>query len=385
MTACGTYALFGNTSGTQNAAFGYSALKSNTTGSNNTAIGQNALENNTTGYGNTASGHKSAHLTTSGFMNVSVGDSSLYTNATGDQNIAIGAKALQSNVSGNRNTAVGYDSGSANLGSGNIFLGYQSGKNETGSNKLYIENSNSTTPLIYGDFDTERIGIGISTPEDALSIRSTATDNALRVQVGTATKMRIFNNGSISFGTNNTGVSADDVYVHNQLGLGISAPTYRLELPNNAANDQGKALANAWNVYSDQRVKKDIQPLVYGIETLQQLNPVQYNHCSSSFENGILIIKDDDFTPAIGFLAQEVAQVVAEAVSIPPDESTALWSMSYEKLIPVVVKAMQEQQDIIESQQQQIDQLQKQYAEILTMLGNMQQEGITRNAQAQNK
>ena len=59
--------------------------------------------------------------------------------------------------------------------------------------------------------------------------------------------------------------------------------------------------------------------------------------------------------------------------------------MSYEKLIPVVVKAMQEQQDIIESQQQQIDQLQKQYAEILMMLGTMQQEGITRNAQAQKK
>ena len=133
-------------------------------------------------------------------------------------------------------------------------------------------------------------------------------------------------------------------------------------------------------MYSDQRVKKDIQPLVYGIETLQQLNPVQYKHCSSSFENGILVIKEDDFTPSIGFLAQEVAQVVAEAVSVPPDESTALWSMSYEKLIPVVVKAMQEQQEIIESQQQQIDQLQKQYADLRMMINMLQKEGLTQSA-----
>ncbi len=89
---------------------------------------------------------------------------------------------------------------------------------------------------------------------------------------------------------------------------------------------------------------------------------------------------EDEFTPAIGFLAQEVAQVVAEAVSVPADESTALWSMSYEKLIPVVVKAMQEQQDIIDAQQRQIDQLQRQYAEVVTILSSLQQgQGISQN------
>jgi hypothetical protein len=226
------------------------------------------------------------------------------------------------------------------------------------------------------------VGIGIATPEDALSVRSTLTDNALRVQVGTATKMRIFNNGSISFGANNAGVSADDVYVHNQLGLGVSAPAYRLELPNNGANDQGKALANDWVVYSDQRVKRNIQPLTYGINALRQLKPVQYNHCSSTFENGVLIIKEDDYTPTIGFLAQEVAQVIAEAVSVPADESIALWSMSYEKLIPVVVKAMQEQQDIIESQQMQIDQLERQYAEMISLLGSLQPAQVLHQPQA---
>ena len=40
-----------------------------------------------------------------------------------------------------------------------MFLGYFAGKNETGSNKLYIENSASTTPLIYGEFDTNNVKI----------------------------------------------------------------------------------------------------------------------------------------------------------------------------------------------------------------------------------
>ena len=38
-------------------------------------------------------------------------------------------------------------------------LGYQAGYSETGSNKLYIENSNSATPLIYGEFDNDLVKI----------------------------------------------------------------------------------------------------------------------------------------------------------------------------------------------------------------------------------
>ena len=59
-----------------------------------------------------------------------------------------------------QNTSVGFETGANNLtGSGNVFLGYQAGYNETGSNKLYIDNSNTSTPLIYGDFDTDKVTI----------------------------------------------------------------------------------------------------------------------------------------------------------------------------------------------------------------------------------
>ncbi|WP_452220238.1 hypothetical protein [Lacinutrix salivirga] len=43
--------------------------------------------------------------------------------------------------------------------SGNVFIGYQSGLQESGSNKLYIENSDSSTPLIYGDFNANEVEV----------------------------------------------------------------------------------------------------------------------------------------------------------------------------------------------------------------------------------
>ncbi|MFN2146120.1 MAG: hypothetical protein ACK2T7_12270, partial [Anaerolineales bacterium] len=57
---------------------------------------------------------------------------------------------------------LGFQAGFGSSGvsySGNIFLGYQAGLNETGNNKLYIENSSSGTPLIYGEFDNKLLRV----------------------------------------------------------------------------------------------------------------------------------------------------------------------------------------------------------------------------------
>ncbi|GLR16909.1 hypothetical protein GCM10007940_15240 [Portibacter lacus] len=81
----------------------------------------------------------------------------------GSFNTAIGSFSLQNNVSGIRNTVLGYRAGSgSNVGSnfsGNVLIGYEAGLNITGSNRLYIENSSSATPLIYGEFDNNLVRI----------------------------------------------------------------------------------------------------------------------------------------------------------------------------------------------------------------------------------
>lgn len=48
----------------------------------------------------------------------------------------------------------GFEAGKYASDSGNIFIGYNAGADEIGSNKLYIANSNTSKPLIFGDFGT---------------------------------------------------------------------------------------------------------------------------------------------------------------------------------------------------------------------------------------
>jgi len=64
--------------------------------------------------------------------------------------------SLFGNLTGSYNVAVGPFAGYTNsTGNSNVYLGPYAGYNETGSNKLYIDNSNTVTPLIYGDFSTD--------------------------------------------------------------------------------------------------------------------------------------------------------------------------------------------------------------------------------------
>ncbi len=56
-------------------------------------------------------------------------------------------------------------------------------------------------------------------------------------------------------------------------------------------------------------------------------------------------------------MAQEVYGVIPEAVNTPQDETSDLWSMDYEKLVPVLIKAIQDQQNLIESQGKRLEQI----------------------------
>ena len=61
-------------------------------------------------------------------------------------------------------------------GSGNLFLGNLAGYYETESNKLYIDNSATSAPLIYGDFSKNeltvngKLGIGVADPGYPLEV-----------------------------------------------------------------------------------------------------------------------------------------------------------------------------------------------------------------------
>jgi hypothetical protein len=147
--------LSNTASGFYNTFLGYSAGNSNTEGSRNTFLGTLAGRNNITGSENTFLGGEAGRL-----------------NTKGNQNTFLGSFAGRNNIEGNYNTLLGaYAGHSITTGSGNVFIGSHAGYNESGSNKLYIANSKTGAPLIYGEFNNGKVGIGTTNPLQKLDVR----------------------------------------------------------------------------------------------------------------------------------------------------------------------------------------------------------------------
>ncbi len=93
---------------------------------------------------------------------------------------------------------------------------------------------------------------------------------------------------------------------------------------------------NPINVSSDRRMKKDILETTYGLEEVMRLRPVSFHWNEGT----------DDSTH-LGLIAQEVREVIPEAVH--GDEAAGSLSMTPDTLLPVLIKAIQEQQAEIET------------------------------------
>lgn len=141
--------------GSSNSIIGFHSGKYITSGSANTFIGGLSGHNTTTGSMNTFIGSYSGHNNNTGMYNVYIGQSTAAQNTAGNSNTFVGRSAGYIST-GNNNTALGAFAG-LKAGNQNVFIGYYAGFNETGSNKLYIDNSNTSTPLIWGDFANDQL------------------------------------------------------------------------------------------------------------------------------------------------------------------------------------------------------------------------------------
>ena len=142
----------------RNVFVGYEAGNTNTSGSNNIAIGMQALFTNNED-DNTAIGYQALYNNTTGSGNLALGTGAGLFNQQGSENVFIGVDAgLGSSLHDkSNNVMIGFGAGASNEGDGNVFLGYYAGENESGSNRLYIANSNTSSPLIFGEFDNNEV------------------------------------------------------------------------------------------------------------------------------------------------------------------------------------------------------------------------------------
>jgi len=148
----GEYAGEKNTTGTRNSFVGFFAGQKNLTGGQNSYFGQFAGDDNTKSY-NTFIGYWSG------------GD-----NVDGEKNAFLGYRSGQGS-NGSNNVFLGYQAGEGNTGSNNVLIGYQAGYYSGNvSNVLYIANSSSSPPLIFGNFTSGNVGLGTTSPDKKLHV-----------------------------------------------------------------------------------------------------------------------------------------------------------------------------------------------------------------------
>ena len=371
-------------------------------GSNNTASGGYSGVGG--GYGNTASGQYStvaggwvntASNTSStvggGYWNAASGASSIV--GGGDQNTASGQYSIVGG--GYQNTASGASSivggGDRNTASGQYSTvggGYQntaSGERSTVGGGLWNTASGSASMVGGGQWNTANnasstvsggygntasgqystVGGGDqNTASGYFSTVSGGKENTAAGDYSWAGGQRMELSASANhtfvwgYATSATAITAANAFLIGpygntyKVGINTASPGYALELPNNTSQTIGKARANAWVTYSDGRVKSHITDIgeAEALEKISALRPVYYLHHSSRWTaNGKLeILKGGEYR--YGFIAQELAGVVPEAVYEPEDSTQDLYGVDYSELIPILTAALQAQQRVIDQQ-----------------------------------
>ena len=324
-TAVGCQSLFNNKDGRENTAVGMGALFYNTDGTNNTAIGYLALYfNEKIGMRNIGMGREVLFHNTNNSASYGFGVKALYWSNEGWNNAGIGTGALYSNTKGKYNCALGHEGLGANQdGEHNIALG--------------------CSALFQNVDGNHNVGLG---------------DHA-----GT-------NEGDLEFST--------------AIGSGsINTADNQIRIGNDKVTSIGGQVE--WTTLSDGRFKKDIQETVPGLAFITKLRPVTY-HINIDAQRDFLKVpdslsqRDSEVRKTemlqTGFIAQEVEKVANEigfdfnGVDKPKNEND-YYGLRYAAFTVPLVKAVQEQQEMIEEEQNSLTAQQMELADFKLQVANV--------------
>jgi trimeric autotransporter adhesin len=325
-TAIGGSALLNNTQGLNNTAVGSFAL-STSTSSNNTAMGYHCLEKVTTGTGLVSFGYQAGNSLTTGTNNTIVGFNALFNVVTGSSNVAIGYEALNG-YTGSNSTAVGFSALNVSTsGSENTAVGYQAADALTTGSRNTAFGHNALGAAIA---TTESVAIGygallVSTGDKNTALGynagSTATTGSNNIYIGNAA-------AAISAGESNNIV----------IGNGTSATAYLFGVYNVAGtnnivyvNSAGKLTAPT----SSRRYKKDIITVSEDVaQKMMLLDIVTFKY-----------INDETNEIQYGVVAEDVINVFPELILY--NQQGQIDSVQYMKLLPLLIKKVQMQDQSI--------------------------------------
>jgi len=345
-TGIGYKALYTNTSYGYNTAMGWEALYCNSTGNSNTAIGTQALMANTTGINNTAVGGGALIVNMTGNYNTGIGVLALAECYSGEYNVASGYQALYSNSSGWGNTADGYQSLFASTGYLNTAIGYTA----LSSNTTGYYNTALGYALLSNTTGHGNTAVGLS------SLFGNITGNY---------------NTALGY---HADVSSDDLFGATAIGYNATTDSDDQIYIGTSANSQNVGGYDGWQQFSDKRFKENIIEDIPGLSFIIKLRPVTYTVNTVKLDEFMGIKQRMDTTKDVeaqdryyqrlkevslerrtGFIAQEVdslAQKIGynfDGVHVPSDASTNNYTISYATFVVPLVKAVQEQQKIIDS------------------------------------
>jgi hypothetical protein len=296
--------------------------------------------------------------TESGYIDASTGNTFLGLQAglgnppnyASQNNVAIGPMALGSGTTGSRNIAIGLNALNA--------TGLNNATPVSGSDNIAI----GLNALGYDSKGIFNIGLGVDAGFGIVNGR-------FNVAIGAFTdgSADLSNTVALGYGANAT---AD-----NTIQLGGPDIT--------AVNSPG-----TFNTTSDGRFKYNIREDVKGLDFILRLRPVTYqfdakklavftgsNANPAAARNGAMATayQETEQTRRTGFVAQEVEKAAADAgyafdgVTIPKTDKQ-YYSLSYASFVVPLVKAIQEQQRIIDAQDSKITDLQAQLNELKKLI-----------------
>ena len=391
-TVFGLNALVNNTDGFNNNAIGDLALQKNTIGNNNTAIGYNALNSNTSGSSNIANGNSALLSNTIGSNNIANGMGALEKNISGNSNIANGTNVLVNNLTGSNNIANGYLALYSNTsGSGNIANGYtalytnSTGNHNFASGEGALKQNNADYNIAIGKGSLYNNTSGfhnIAYGYDALNINTTGNSNialgdrsllmnqdgVYNIAIGSQSLIQSTGNENIAIG-----VGAGSSYLPRLItgSNNIIIGTYAIGSSSSVSNEitlgnsSISTIRSATQVItslSDRRDKTDIVTIAEGIDFIKQLKPVTFTW--NTRDKAKVGIKSAGFI-AQDLLALQKSSKIGANLDLVSENNPEKLEARYNNLLPVMVKAIQDQQNIIEDQKKRLDALEKLVNELL--------------------
>lgn len=219
-----------------------------------------------------------------------------------------------------------------------------------------------------------RVGVGTETPDAGIHLKgtgfpetfmfleaATGNDAGFRIYEGATAKWHIFNDVNAGGLRMYNTAAATAIFCkqdNSNVGIGTITPGYKLQVGN--SGDGTQARANAWNTFSDARLKKDFTKINRPLEMVEKLTGYYYY-----WKEGV------DQNRQVGFSAQEIRDVMPEVVSEGED---GLLSVEYGKISPLLleaIKALKNENDRLKTENSELKAISEKNEVRITEIENM--------------